>query len=285
MVKLEQKESDGAGGRGRSGPRLTGKERLRSLYPDRDEASIDNELLLRRIAKETGGDVFSCSSSLSMLAEFRSRSVRPVTKYRGPLEIGPLCTDSISVWCYSKTAQQNLPTLSRMTIKEAESKVDEEAEDEMGGGGDEEEAEGMKGKGPGGRKPKALPSVKRDQQFWSVSGDENIHVPREEQVRGFRYGKQIIPFTDEDLASLKLENPKSLKALGFLHQDQVARHWYVCMYVCACYVCSHGGRRVWGYGGGFCLFRCAYVFMNSYIFVLSFISFISFPSFIFIHSI
>lgn len=43
----------------------------------------------------------------------------------------------------------------------------------------------------------------------------------------FRYGKQHVPITAEDLREQSYSEARTFQLVGFLPRDQVPRHWYV----------------------------------------------------------
>ena len=54
--------------------------------------------------------------------------------------------------------------------------------------------------------------------------EAETEVDLDDTVKGFRYGRTLVPFNENDLANMKYSTPKSMVVLGFTAQDHVPLH-------------------------------------------------------------
>lgn len=195
-----------------------------------------NEVLLKRFARHVEGSVFNATSAISVLSEFRSRSVNQVTKFRGTLEIGGT---HINVWTYSKTAAMNMPTMKKQSVlAPAASSVmgeDESAAAAAGGGwggggggwgGDDDDGDGG---GGGGFGADTDSRIQMERTYLNKRGEREREVKPEMRIKSFRYGKEQVPFSEEDIEQLKYKSDKGIRVLSFVPQKIVPRQHYMAM--------------------------------------------------------
>lgn len=162
----------------------------------------NNEEKLKDLVKEAGGEILAISQAMELLSECNRRTVRQTTKYRGGLSINDMLT--INVFVYSKTQEEKLPSLKKV------SNIDgniEEKED----GDDNEEISG---------------NVKMDRIYRPVDDPDN-EVTEEYRIKAYRYGKDYIPFTFEDESNMKYVSEKEMKILGFTDKNNIPRYCYM----------------------------------------------------------
>lgn len=58
-------------------------------------------------------------------------------------------------------------------------------------------------------------------------GEREKEVPADMRIRSFRYGKEQVPFAEEDLEQLKFQTEKCMKILSFVPQKSIPRHHYI----------------------------------------------------------
>ena len=58
-------------------------------------------------------------------------------------------------------------------------------------------------------------------------GEREKEVPADMRIRSFRYGKEQVPFDEEDLEQLKFQTEKGIKILSFVPQKSIPRHHYI----------------------------------------------------------
>jgi hypothetical protein len=191
-----------------------------------------NEHLLKRFAAAVEGTVFNAHSAIEMLSVFRSRTVLQVTKFRGLLHLSAAC--QIPVWAYSKTGMQNMPTLKKQSnlaggaaaaAADGEGGEDGGAGGWRGGGGDDEDGEDGGGGYAGGGGNDA--TVQMERSYINKLGEREKEVSAEMRVKSFRYGKEQVPFTEEDMEQLKFQTEKGMHILSFMPQKAVPRHHYM----------------------------------------------------------
>jgi hypothetical protein len=58
-------------------------------------------------------------------------------------------------------------------------------------------------------------------------GDREKEVAAEMRIKSYRYGKEQVPFSEEDLAQLKFQTEKGIQILSFIPQRSIPRHHYM----------------------------------------------------------
>ncbi len=76
-------------------------------------------------------------------------------------------------------------------------------------------------------------SVVQDRTYQS-STDPDVEVPANERVKGYRYGKTLVPFAKFDESLLKYNSESCLKVIGFTHAKNVPRMYHS---LCCCNAC------------------------------------------------
>ncbi|KAF2069356.1 hypothetical protein CYY_009327 [Polysphondylium violaceum] len=140
-----------------------------------------NEKFLREFAESVEGVLVPVKQALEMMSFFRSQSVLQRTSFRGNLEIDEL---KIPVWGYLKMKQQNLPTLKKISALSQET-----------------------------QNPVTL-DVKQENMYYSITDPDN-EIPQDELLKGYKYGKSLVPFSKIDEDALKFSTDKCLKVIGF----------------------------------------------------------------------
>jgi ATP-dependent DNA helicase 2 subunit 2 len=136
-------------------------------------------------------DLGSCISFLQTLSGF---STKP-TKSKITLEISPDFKIACDIW--KKCMTENIPTLKK------QSNESYDPTDSNSG------------------------AVKID-RVYRTTDEEELEVPFEERIKGYKYGPQYIPVSAADESSLKLSSEEAvIRALGFVPARRVARHHFL----------------------------------------------------------
>ena len=69
--------------------------------------------------------------------------------------------------------------------------------------------------------------VKLDRAYCLVDDVEQKPIDIEQKIKGYQYGKQLVPVTALDEKLLAHEEAKCMKMLGFCKKSQVPRHHYL----------------------------------------------------------
>lgn len=121
-------------------------------------------MLLREFVESSEARIFPSNVALSIYRQFRSRSVYPVAKYKGTLDIGP--TLQIQVLAYGKTKEDKLPSLKKHSLASpAAAQKDSEAAKVM---------------------------IARENYIYDDPKMEP--VDKTDIIRGFYYGKQLVGY-------------------------------------------------------------------------------------------
>ena len=168
-----------------------------------------NESTLRSFVDEADGLVFEGSEADFLLDQLRAKSVRP-SKIAIPLSLGdpdthPESSLSLTVHVYTKTMELKIPSAKKFSGV-AEQLPEDQRSGEMFGGVDIL------------RKYQLVQPDADD----NVGGDEEGHeIDVEETIKAYRYGKTLVPFSEEDEAAMKLRTEKGLAILGFVKMTKV----------------------------------------------------------------
>ncbi|KAL7158547.1 hypothetical protein ABFS83_02G151100 [Erythranthe nasuta] len=133
-------------------------------------------------------------SATSLLGALRTRTVSPVTIYRGDLELNS--DIKIKVWVYKKTSEEKFPSLKKYSDKAPPT-------DKF-----------------------ATHEIKVDYEYKST-GDSSRVVPPEQRIKGYRYGPQVIPISSAEWDAVKFKPEKGVKLLGFTDASNIMRHYYM----------------------------------------------------------
>ncbi|KAG0448478.1 hypothetical protein HPP92_027818 [Vanilla planifolia] len=154
----------------------------------------ENVDLLNQFARNTVSKIIHVNGPTALLGAIRTRSISPVTVYRGDLELSS--SMKIKVWVYKKTTEEKFPTLKKYSDKAP-------LNDKL-----------------------STHEFKVDYEYKSL---ENSHktVPPEQRIRGYRYGPQVIPISSAELEAVKFTPEKSVKLLGFTDASNIMRHYYM----------------------------------------------------------
>ncbi|KAJ1561623.1 X-ray repair cross-complementing protein 5, partial [Nowakowskiella sp. JEL0078] len=190
--------------------------------PGKSDEQKENEDFLREFASKCSGDTYLGSEAVSLLSKLRSKSVKPTTLIRSPLTLGdkeahPESTLEIPVYVYAKTMELKLPSAKKLSsIAEtaaARSKTMEVVMDRV--------------------YKLALPDLENEELDKEVKVEDaevatNDGVLKiDDLIKGYKYGKTIVPFSKEDEESLRLKTTKELSILAFPHKNQIRREWYM----------------------------------------------------------
>ncbi|KYQ93240.1 ATP-dependent DNA helicase [Tieghemostelium lacteum] len=152
-----------------------------------------NEIFLREFADSVEGVLVPVKEALEMMSFFRSQSVLQRTSYRGTLDVGQDL--KIPVWGYIKTKIQILPRLNKIST------LAQELQD-----------------------PKLQMEVRQEKFYYSVTDPDN-EITADELLKGYKYGKSLVPFSKIDEAALKFTAEKGLEVIGFTDKSQVPLYY------------------------------------------------------------
>ncbi|KAL9228985.1 hypothetical protein vseg_004505 [Gypsophila vaccaria] len=166
-----------------------------NLSTDADKNIMDeNDHLLELFTKITCAKTVYVESSTSLLGALRTRSIAPVTIFRGDLEVSSDL--KIKVWVYKKTSEERFPTLKKYSDKAP-------ATDRY-----------------------ATHEVKVDYEYKSIQ-DPDKTVPPEQRIKGYRYGPEVVPISTDEWEAVKFKPEKSVKLLGFTDAKNILRQYFM----------------------------------------------------------
>jgi len=162
---------------------------------NRTDAQAKNLELLNIFSENAECKIFPSSLALTIQKQFRSRFVRAVAKFKGPLEITPDL--QINVLSYGKIVEEKFPTAKKASV-------------------------------PAG-KDKSLSQGKvtyNRESYLHDDPDQNT-VDAENKIKGYYYGKQLVPIPDVLADKLKYTSQKCMKLLCFADKKSVPRHFFM----------------------------------------------------------
>ncbi|ORX80342.1 SPOC domain-like protein [Anaeromyces robustus] len=162
-----------------------------------------NEQFFREFTQKANGEVWSVNEALEILNEYRTKDVRATTLLRGPLVIGtPPNSLEMTCWVYTKTKELTLPSAKKYS-----------AVSEAAAGNEEEKTFAVD--------MERVYSIKMN----TKEGEKEIEISPDNLVKGYRYGKSIVPFSSIDEEQLALQNEKGLTVLYFFPKEKLRREW------------------------------------------------------------
>ncbi|KAL6638579.1 hypothetical protein ACP70R_023690 [Stipagrostis hirtigluma subsp. patula] len=161
----------------------------------------ENDRLLYQFRNRAVAKVVQVDSPTSLLGALKTRSVIPVTVFRGDLEVSS--NFKIKVWVYKKTSEEKFPTLKKYSDKAPPS--DKFASHE----------------------------VKVDYEYKSVVEPDKV-IPPDQRIKGYLYGPQVVPISSAEWEAVKFKPEKGVKLLGFTDRSSILRHYFmkdVCSFI------------------------------------------------------
>ena len=150
------------------------------------------------------GAIFSLPQALEMLRFLHPPSVLQRTIFRGLFEIAPGL--SIPVYTYKKCHRVNIPTLKKVVTSGDIDRAGEKEEEE--------------------EKKKRLPVAER-KVVYRLQNDLTIEVEADRTIKGFKYGRSLIPESSIDAEAMKPRTERCLVLIGFTEAYKVQRQSFM----------------------------------------------------------
>ncbi len=198
-----------------------------------------NEAALRSLVEQVEGRYYSLPEGCQLLSAFRAKAVAQRPTYTGELKLGDM-TVPIRMFLHAK--QNPAPPLTKLS---AYSQVLQQQDAVEGGGGGGGGGDGG-GAAPSRRRGRddaddgeieedddALPpevrssmQVKMERDYVGVI-EPDKHYARSDLVRGYRFGRSLVPMTADELGKLKYKAPRTMEVLFFAHRSNLPRHFFM----------------------------------------------------------
>ena len=144
------------------------------------------------------GFCFTEEEAVDALSGFKTKKTKPVTTFRGPSHIGdsesqPDRSLKVNVWAYLKTSELKLPTAKKCQVL-ANGTIDD---------------------------------ISIEKLYKTVNEGEinEEEVQEEDRIKAFKFGKTLVPITEEDEEAFKLPTEKAMHLLGFVKMSDI-QQWY-----------------------------------------------------------
>jgi non-homologous end joining protein Ku len=172
-------------------------ESLGEITPENEQQEREQELKRFTMATENGICVDS-SEAIELVEQMQAKQVKPTTTFRGELTLGDPKTQgsnalSIPIWLYNQVSQLKLPTAKKY------SKISTEGIHEVG----------------------------MDRVFYKETEDGEQQDFSGETIKAYKYGKYLIPITEEDEKSMELITTKQIDIIQFVKLSDIKREWYL----------------------------------------------------------
>ncbi|KAL9961622.1 hypothetical protein ACROYT_G030604 [Oculina patagonica] len=181
---------DGSNDMDESGPSTSAADYRKERTPQQ----VAGENCMRQLLEALDGETYSFSHVLPMLSFFQTRSVKQVTVFRGPLEIGSQL--KINVYGYNRVKEEKLASWKKLSAVSQMSPNPESMEVQM-------------------------------QRSHHLNDEDDTEVDKENVAQGYRYGKTLVPLTKIDKDSMKLPTERCLSVLCFTSNENVKRYQYI----------------------------------------------------------
>ena len=151
--------------------------------------------VLNTLIASVQGAIYPSNTAMQIYKQFRKRSVYPVAKYKGPLDLGLGYT--LNVCIYGKTKEEPLPSLKKHSCV-----VDFTSDAKEG-------------------------LVKMTREAALEDDPSSTVIDSEDIIKAYFYGKSVVPVSLDDEDQLKYPTRKCIKVLGYLSAVSIPRHFFM----------------------------------------------------------
>lgn len=141
-------------------------------------------------------ELIPMKEALEQLSYFRSKNIRQTTLFRGVIDIAGDAMQ-IPVMVYTQTAEMKMPQFKSVFVNDAGEIV----------------------------------SVSRDTTYYT-SDEANEEIEPDSVIKGYRYGKDLVPINPVDEQQMAMENERCLSVIGFAKQSEILREHYMSNVLC-----------------------------------------------------
>ena len=179
---------------GGPGPSIPPGVNNRDKMVSKTKAQRAGEDILKRIVSQGDFSSFSFSEALKALTHIKKTQLRQTTVFRGDIEIGP--DFRIPTYGYLRVKENKLTSWKKLSaISQASTN-------------------------PGTMEVTTSRS-------YHLGDEEQTEISKDQMVKGFRFGKDLIPFSKYDIISTKGNNNKCLQVIGFSQCSHIKRHHFI----------------------------------------------------------
>jgi ATP-dependent DNA helicase 2 subunit 2 len=163
---------------------------------DESSEQFKRQTILEKITKATeNGICVDSNEAIDMVEQMQAKAVKPTTTFRGDLTLGDPKTQgsnalSIPIWLYNQVSALKLPSAKKY------SKLSHSA-------------------------------VGTDRLYYKETPEGEEEDFAGETIKAYKYGKYLIPITEEDELGMKLNTSKQLEIIQFVKLGDIKREWYM----------------------------------------------------------
>ena len=144
---------------------------------------------VRLVCQQTGGMMYTMAEAMPVLSQYKIRGVKPSTVFQGPLEIAGL---KIPVMAVNRIQAGKTLSFSKVSPYDP----------------------------PPGEEDTATRAVTVIDTYQTESGEQ---IEKIDIIKGYRYGKEIVPWDQEDAATTGVETDRCLRLICFVPEDKISR--------------------------------------------------------------
>ena len=183
---------------------------------NKSKGKIKNEALLKQVADTSGGVYGTLTQAIDELGQPRVKTTRPIASFKGAMTIGSPSnqygsTLSIAIERYPKVMVRKPPSASTVRIQSAQRRTQSSLTILEEGAMDLDE------NGDSG-------AIKSERHYFVDDETEpggRHDVEYEELVKGYEYGRSIVPISESEQNITRLETEPCLDILGFITSQEV----------------------------------------------------------------
>eukprot|EP01147_Barroeca_monosierra_P009819 gene9819-2012_t len=169
------------------------------IHKSLTDVQQSNIKIIKTIIEAVNGETYSFKSALELLTQFRKRQIKPTATFRGCLNIADL---KIPVFLYIEEKREPRPRLEKLSAL-----VDLDVKD--------------------GNSAK----VDREVTYHRLN-DDDTEVPSDRRIKGYKYGRTIVPWEKIHEQNLTLNEEKGLSVICFTNANNVPRHHFIDSLIC-----------------------------------------------------
>lgn len=155
----------------------------------------ENRVSLEQFCDDAESKLFPSHLAMAIQKQFRSRYVMARAKYKGTLQITPDLR--LMVNTYGKTTEEKFPSAKKYSLIANQSKNAKDA------------------------------VVTLSREVFLHDDPTQTPIDAENKIKGYYYGKQLVPIPEFLEEKLKYKSEKCMKLLGFAEKRSVPRHFFL----------------------------------------------------------
>ncbi|XP_064652857.1 X-ray repair cross-complementing protein 5-like isoform X2 [Lineus longissimus] len=152
------------------------------------------ETMVQHILSEVEGECYSFGEALPALSYFQAKAVKQ-TAWKCTLDIG--ADLRIPICMYTRVTEAKTKSMKKVYARDQDAAI-------------------------------------QNERTFHLNDEAETEIEKDDTVQGHRYGKDLVPFSPEDIEGMKFQAEKCFKVLGMTKSENVKRHHYMGTSVYCC---------------------------------------------------